>query len=94
MFPALVLGVFWRRANHQGAIAGMVAGFSVCLYYMVHTTPLLGGSAAGQWCNIAPMSAGIFGVPAGIATLVLVSLLTRTPAQTAQSLVSYLRTPD
>jgi cation/acetate symporter len=94
MFPALVLGVFWRRANHVGAMAGMVAGFSVCLYYMVHTTPLMGGSAAGQWFHIAPISAGIFGVPAGMATLVIVSLLTAAPSRATQSLVEYLRTPD
>ncbi len=94
MFPALVLGVFWRRANHAGAIAGMVAGFSLCLYYMVHTTPLLGGSAAGLWFNIAPMSAGVFGVPVGLATLVIASLLTAPPALGTQSLVEYLRTPD
>jgi cation/acetate symporter len=65
LFPALVLGVFWKRANHQGAIAGMAAGFLVCIYYMLHTSPVLGGSAAGQWFHIAPISAGIFGVPAG-----------------------------
>ncbi len=38
-FPALVLGVFWKRANKMGAIAGMVLGLGVCLYYMVHTYP-------------------------------------------------------
>jgi cation/acetate symporter len=38
-FPALVLGVFWKRANKWGAIAGMVGGLGICLYYMVHTYP-------------------------------------------------------
>ncbi|WP_458039322.1 sodium:solute symporter family transporter, partial [Klebsiella pneumoniae] len=52
LFPALVLGVFWKRANHTCAIAGMAAGFGVCLYYMLHTNPMLGGSAANQWFNI------------------------------------------
>jgi len=37
LFPALVLGVWWKRANKWGAVAGMVAGFGVCLYYLVGT---------------------------------------------------------
>ena len=94
LFPALVLGVFWKRANQQGAIAGMAAGFLVCLYYMLHTNPILGGSAAGQWFDIAPISAGVFGVPAGIAMIVLVSLLTRPPAAVTAGLVDHIRAPE
>jgi cation/acetate symporter len=37
LFPALVLGVWWKRANKWGAIAGMIAGFGICLYYLVGT---------------------------------------------------------
>jgi cation/acetate symporter len=94
LFPALVLGVFWKRANHQGALAGMVAGFSVCLYYMLHTNPILGGTAAGQWFQIAPISAGVFGVPAGMAVLVAVSLLTRARDAHSASLVDHIRAPE
>jgi cation/acetate symporter len=94
LFPALVLGVFWKRANHQGAIAGMVAGFAVCVYYMLHTNPILGGSAAGQWFHIAPISAGIFGVPAGIAVLAIVSLLTPAPDKQSRGLVDHIRSPE
>ncbi|MBI3435473.1 MAG: hypothetical protein HY056_10410, partial [Proteobacteria bacterium] len=36
-FPALVIGVFWKRANKWGAISGMVAGLGICMYYMVKT---------------------------------------------------------
>ena len=94
LFPALVLGVFWKRANQSGAIAGMLAGFMVCLYYMLHTNPILGGSASGQWFNIAPLSAGIFGVPAGLATMVLVSLLTLAPDRRTVALINHIRAPD
>ena len=38
-FPALVLGVFWSRANQPGALAGMVAGLAVTIYYMVQNEP-------------------------------------------------------
>ncbi|HEV2611106.1 MAG TPA: sodium:solute symporter family protein [Noviherbaspirillum sp.] len=93
LFPALVLGVFWKRANQQGAIAGMVTGLAVCIYYMVHTHPTLGGSANGQWFHIAPVSAGVFGVPAGILALVVVSLLTAPPDERSNALVERIRTP-
>jgi cation/acetate symporter len=94
LFPALVLGVFWKRANHQGAIAGMVTGFVVCVYYMLHTNPTLGGTAAGQWFHIAPISAGIFGVPAGLLAIVAVSLLTPAPDRRTHALVDYIRAPE
>jgi cation/acetate symporter len=94
LFPALVAGVFWKRANHQGAIAGMSAGFLVCLYYMLHTNPVLGGSGDAAWFHIAPISAGVFGVPAGLAVLVLVSLMTPPPSRASVGLVEHLRAPE
>jgi cation/acetate symporter len=94
MFPALVAGVFWKRANHQGAIAGMLAGFLVCVYYMLHTNPMLGGSADNAWFHIAPISAGVFGVPAGLAVLALVSLLSPPPPRESTGLVDYVRAPE
>ncbi|MET0267274.1 MAG: sodium:solute symporter family protein [Duganella sp.] len=94
LFPALVLGVFWKRANHQGAMAGMMVGFAVCLYYMLHANPVLGGSAGGQWFHIAPISAGIFGVPAGLLVIVIVSLLTPPPDAHTSALVDYIRAPE
>jgi cation/acetate symporter len=94
LFPALVAGVFWKRANHQGAIAGMLAGFLVCVYYMLHTNPILGGDANAAWFHIAPISAGVFGVPAGLAVLALVSLLTPPPSRESIGLVEHIRAPE
>ena len=94
LFPVLVLGVFWKRANHQGAMAGMIGGFTVCLYYMLHTHPMFGGTAAAQWYHIAPISAGIFGVPAGIAVTVVASLLTAPPGRRSDGLVDHIRSPE
>ena len=63
-FPALVLGVFWKRANKWGAVTGMVAGLGTCLYYMVHTYPQFiewfGTTKMDLWWGIAPISAGVF----------------------------------
>ncbi len=94
LFPALVLGVFWKRANHAGAIAGMAAGFLVCVYYMLHTNPILGGSLEAMWFHIAPISAAVFGVPAGVAALVAASLLTKAPGRAGDAVVDYIRAPE
>jgi len=94
LFPALVLGVFWRRATRQGAVAGMAIGFLVCVYYMLHTNPILGGNAAGQWFQIAPVSAGVFGVPAGVLAMVIVSWLTPPPGKDVLALIDHIRTPE
>jgi cation/acetate symporter len=92
-FPALVLGIFWKRANKWGAIIGMIAGLGICMYYMVITFPFFGGVAANQWFGMATVSAGVFGVPVGIATIVIVSLLTGKPDQKTQELVEHVRYP-
>ncbi len=100
-FPALVAGVFWKRANAAGAIAGMIAGLGTCFYYMATTQPWLRGVfgvtdpiADYTWWGIQPISAGLFGVPVGIIVLVVVSLLTRPPDARTQELVEHVRYPN
>jgi cation/acetate symporter len=97
-FPALVIGVFWKRATRWGAIAGMVAGLGICLYYMVHTYPQFiewfGTERMALWWGIAPISAGVFGVPVGILTIIVVSLLTPAPAKEVQDFVEHVRYPN
>jgi cation/acetate symporter len=93
-FPALVLGVFWNRANKWGAIAGMVVGLGIAMYYMVRTYPFFGGVAANQWFSMAPISAGIFGLPAGLITIWIVSLLTPEPSAKVRELVEHVRYPN
>ncbi|MDX9698145.1 MAG: sodium:solute symporter family protein [Rhodocyclaceae bacterium] len=92
-FPALVLGIFWKRANRPGAISGMLVGLSVTLYYVLRTHPFLGGSAEHLWFGIHPISSGIFGVALGLVTIVVVSLLTPPPSAQVQRLVDYVRYP-
>ncbi|MDO8700945.1 MAG: sodium:solute symporter family protein [Undibacterium sp.] len=93
LFPALVLGIFWKRANQQGAIAGIIAGFAVCVFYMISTHPLFGGNVANQWWHIASISAGVFGVPVGFLTMAAVSLMTTAPDPRTLDLVDYIREP-
>ena len=94
LFPALVLGVFWKRANQEGAVVGMLTGFFVCLIYLVQTSPSLGGDIEHQWFHIAPVSAGIFGVPAAFLAMIIVSLLTEPPGAEEIAMLENLRKPN
>jgi cation/acetate symporter len=91
-FPALVLGVFWKRATKWGAIAGMVLGLGITMYYMYTRYPFFGVNAP-LWWDIAPISSGLWGVPLGIITIIVVSLLTPQPSREMQELVEHVRYP-
>ena len=98
-FPALVLGIFWKRANAWGASLGMIAGLGVTFYYMATTQPWMRGifgvtSPIELWWGIQPISAGLFGVPVGFAVIIIVSLLTGEPKKETQELVEHVRYPD
>jgi cation/acetate symporter len=100
LFPALVLGVFWRRANRWGAIAGMVGGFAVCSYYIATRYGFfqlqMGLEPANwpRWMGIDPVSAGVFGVPVAFTLIVLVSLLTGPPDRESLAFVDRVRSPE
>jgi cation/acetate symporter len=98
-FPALVLGIFWKRATGIAASLGMMAGLGITLYYMIMTQPWLRGvfgvtSPVELWWGIQPISAGIFGVPLGFVVIVLVSLVTPAPNHRIQDLVEHVRYPS
>ena len=97
-FPALVMGIFWKRASKWGAIAGILAGLGTCLYYMVHTYPTFiqwfGTTPITKWFGLDPISAGMFGVPIGIITIFVVSLVTPAPEKDVQELVDHVRYPN
>ena len=99
-FPALVLGIFWRRANGIGAVAGMLTGLGVSTWYMVTNMPmlrrLLGVTrplVECQWFGIEPVAAGVFGVPAGLLAMLVVSSLSRPPGPQVQALIDRMRFP-
>jgi cation/acetate symporter len=96
-FPALVLGVFWKRANKPAAVLGMIIGLGVTMYYMLRTYPFftnMGVPKMDLWFAIAPIGSGVFGVAAGMAVMVIVSLVTKAPDQATQDLVEHVRYPS
>ncbi|MBX9959772.1 MAG: VC_2705 family sodium/solute symporter [Burkholderiaceae bacterium] len=98
-FPALVLGIFWKRATGIAASLGMIAGLGTTFYYMATTQPWLRGifgvtSPVELWWDIQPISAGLFGLPIGFAVIILVSLVTPAPSKKIQDLVDHVRYPN
>ncbi|HEY6100020.1 MAG TPA: hypothetical protein VIW03_11350, partial [Anaeromyxobacter sp.] len=87
-FPALVMGIWWKRANKAGAVAGMIAGLGVTLFYM------LGSRFFGlSWLGTNTVASGIFGIPVGFLTIWIVSLVTEEPSEEVQELVESIRSP-
>jgi len=88
-FPALVMGIWWQRANRAGAVAGMVAGLLVTLYYMI------GSRFYGvSWFGTQTIASAIFGLPVGFLVIWIVSLLTAPPPQAIQEFVADVRYPQ
>jgi len=92
-FPALVCGVFWKRANYLGAVLGMALGLGVCGYYMYLTYPFFGVNAP-LWWDINPIAAGTFGIPAGFLGIIIGSLISPAPNKEIQDLVDHVRYPN
>ena len=90
LFFPLVLGVWWKRANREGAIAGMVFGFlSGSLYlYLVYT------KAMEPWIGIDHLRFAIIGLPVSLVAMVVVTLMTPAPDKATQDMVDELRIPS
>jgi len=87
-FPALVMGIWWKRANRYGAIAGMLVGLGTTLFYMV------GSRFFGvSWFGTNTVASGVFGIPLGFLTIYVVSLLTPPPPKELQDFVADIRYP-
>ena len=87
-FPALVMGIWWKRTNKAGALAGMISGLLVTLFYMI------GSRFYGMsWFGIATVASGVFGLPVGFLVTWVVSLLTPAPDRATQDLVVSVRYP-
>jgi cation/acetate symporter len=87
-FPALVMGIWWKRANKAGALAGMIIGLGTTLYYMI------GSRFYGvSWFGTTTIASGVFGIPLGFVAIWIVSLLTKAPPKEIQDLVIDIRYP-
>ncbi len=79
--PAMVLGIFWRGTTRKGAVAGMLAGLGITIYYQLANAPGVRAFLKLQgepqlWFDIVPVSAGVFGIAAGFLVTAVVSVVT------------------
>ena len=97
LFAPLVLGIWWKRTTKQGAIAGMIVGFSICLFYLVMTryAPVTFKEWFGVdlWFGIRNISSALFGLPAAFLVTWIVSLMTPPPSKEMQDFVDSIRVP-
>ena len=92
LFFPLVLGVWWKRATRQGAIAGMIAGLASGTAYLVYVYPKFMGNPA--WLGIDHLRFGIIGASVCLVVMVVVSLMTPEPDEATQKMVDELRVPS
>ena len=95
-FPAIVLGIFFKRMNKEGAISGMIVGISSMLYYMLKFKfGWFGGGNQGDWFfGVSPEGFGTIAMMLNFGVSILVSSLTKEPPNQIKELVENLRIPD
>lgn len=101
IFPALMMGIFNKRVNKEGAICGMTAGITVTLLYVfqhkgvmfVASTSFLGDMSPNWFMGIEPNAFGVVGAVVNFAVAFAVSKVTKAPPQEVQDLVEYIRVP-
>ena len=89
LFFPLVLGVWWKRANRAGAIAGMIGGFGAGAWYLYMVQ--FGGMT--PWAGIDGLRFGMIGMPISLILMVVVSLATQAPDEETMKMVDEIRVP-
>ncbi len=89
LFFPLVLGIWWKRANRPGAIAGMVLGFGAGTWYLY----LVKWGGMTPWIGIDNLRFGIIGAGVSLVAMVVVSLMTKEPDAETQAMIDEIRIP-
>ena len=91
LFFPIVLGIWWKRANRAGAIAGMVCGFVAGTLYLYWVAPQFLGNEV--WFGIDHLRFGMIGMPVSLVAMVVVTLMTPEPDAETQAMVDEIRVP-
>ncbi len=94
-FPAIILGIFDKRMNREGAMSGMIVGILFTATYIIYFKPQLGGSGLPEdyWFGISPEGIGTLGMFFNFIIAILVSRFTAPPSKEVQELTERIRTP-
>ena len=95
-FPAIVMGIFSKRINKEGAIAGMVAGILLMLFYMTKFKFdwFGGGTKEDWWFGISPEGFGTIAMVVNFAITIVISKFTPDPPKEVQEIVENIRIPS
>jgi len=98
-FPAIILGIFDKRMNKQGAITGMVVGITLMIFYMIRFKTGFAGlmeprPASEWWFGTSPEGFGTIAMAANILVSLIVSRLTPAPPEHVQEIVENIRIPS
>lgn len=101
-FPAIVLGIFDKRMNKEGAIAGMIVGLSLMLFYMLKFKfgifdggkTAVSGLSSSWWFGISPEGFGTVAMIVNFAISVVISRMTPAPPENVQEIVENIRIPS
>ncbi len=89
LFFPIVLGIWWKRANQAGAIAGMVFGFLAGTWYLY----MVRFAGMDPWIGIDHLRFGVIGMPVSLIAMVAVTLMTAEPDAETQAMVDEIRVP-
>ena len=94
-FPAIILGIFDKRMNKEGAITGMIVGIVFTASYIIYFKPQLGGPGLPEnfWWGISPEGIGTLGMILNFIIALIVSRFTTAPPKEVQELTESIRTP-
>ena len=94
-FPAILLGIFSKRVNKEGAISGMLVGVFLMLFYMLKFKFgwFGGGTKADWWFGISPEGFGTIAMIANFFVTITVTSMTPAPLKEIQQLVENIRKP-
>lgn len=95
-FPAIILGIFYKRMNKEGAIAGMVVGISSMLFYMLKFKFgwFGGGEIEDWWFDISPEGFGTIAMILNFIVSIVIMKFTPEPPQEVQDIVEKIRIPS
>jgi cation/acetate symporter len=94
-FPAIILGIFYKRMNKEGAISGMIVGILLMLYYMMKFkfSWFGGGTKEDWWFGISPEGFGTFAMFVNFIVSLIISSFTPEPPLKVQRIVDKIRIP-
>lgn len=95
-FPAIILGIFYKRMNKEGAIAGMVVGIAFMLFYMLKFKFdwFGGGNKSDWWFGISPEGFGAVSMVLNFIVSIIIMKFTPAPPQDVQDIVENIRIPS